>query len=254
VRCPVGHGRDCFYQRHPDTGLSEHIRTLEHALKGETVRLLAVDSAEGLVALAQMGAVEVHTWLSRTDAPTRPDRVVFDLDPGPHVGWPQIRMTALLVAEECRTLGLEPFVKSTGSKGLHVVLPIEPVWEFTRVRALAKALADKIASRHPDALTTLMAKSERVGKIFLDYLRNAEGASAVAPYSTRNLPGPPCALPLSWDELAEDLDIRSFKPDRVLARAQAGTDPWAELPGHVAGSAVLRAAEASLSETESRAE
>ena len=82
VRCPVGHGRGCFYQRHPDKGLSEHVRTLDHTLKGEAVKLLVIDSAEGLVALAQMGAVEVHTWLSRTDAPTRPDRIVFDLDPG----------------------------------------------------------------------------------------------------------------------------------------------------------------------------
>jgi bifunctional non-homologous end joining protein LigD len=246
VRCPVGHGRDCFYQRHPDKGLSEHIRTLDHTLKGEVVKLLAVDSAEGLVALAQMGAVEVHTWLSRTDAPTRPDRIIFDLDPGPEVSWPQIRMTALLVAEECRTLGFEPFVKSTGSKGLHVVLPIEPVWEFTRVRSLAKALADRIASRHPDALTTLMAKSERVGRIYFDYLRNAEGASAVAPYSTRNLPGPPCALPLSWDELTDDLDIRAFTPRRVLERATARVNPWEAIEDHSAGSKVLRSAEESL--------
>jgi bifunctional non-homologous end joining protein LigD len=246
VRCPVGHGRDCFYQRHPDKGLSEHIHTLDHTLKGETVKLLTIDSAEGLVALAQMGAVEVHTWLSRIDAPTRPDRIVFDLDPGEDVGWPQIRMTALLVAEECHALGFEPYLKSTGSKGLHVVLPIEPVWEFTRVRALAKALADRIAARHPGALTTLMAKSQRGGRVFFDYLRNAEGASAVAAYSTRKLTGPPCALPLAWDELTDDLDIRAFTPKRVLERAESGIDPWRELPRHTAGSVTLRAAEESL--------
>jgi bifunctional non-homologous end joining protein LigD len=155
-------------------------------------------------------------------------------------------VTALLVAEECRTLGFEPYLKSTGSKGLHVVLPIEPVWEFTRIRALAKALADRIASRHPDALTTLMAKSRRGGKVFFDYLRNAEGASAVAAYSTRKLTGPPCALPLTWDELTDDLDIRAFTPDRVLERMKAGVNPWAQLPRHSAGSAILRAAEESL--------
>ena len=218
VRCPVGHGRDCFYQRHPDKGLSEHIHTLDHTLKGEPVKLLTVDSAEGLVALAQMGAVEVHTWLSRIDAPTRPDRIVFDLDPGEDVGWPQIRMTALLVAEECRTLGFEAFLKSTGSKGLHVVLPIEPVWEFTRIRALAKALADRIASRHPDALTTLMAKSQRGGRVFFDYLRNAEGASAVAAYSTRKLTGPPCALPLALGRAH-----RRPRHPRVHARARVSS-------------------------------
>ena len=155
-------------------------------------------------------------------------------------------MTALLVAEECRTLGFEPYLKSTGSKGLHVVLPIEPVWEFARVRAFAKTLADRIASRHPDALTTLMAKSERSGKVYFDYLRNAEGASAVAAYSTRKLTGPPCAVPLAWDELTDDLDIRAFTPGRVLERMKAGVDPWAQLPRHSAGSAILRAAETSL--------
>ena len=247
VRCPVGHGRGCFYQRHPDKGLSEHVHTLDHTLKGEAVKLLVIDSAEGLVALAQMGAVEVHTWLSHADAPTRPDRIVFDLDPGEGVGWPQIRVTALLVAEECRTLGFTPYVKSTGSKGLHVVLPIEPVWEFARIRALAKTIADRIASRHPDALTTTMAKSQRTGRIYFDYLRNAEGASAVAPYSTRNLPGPPCAVPLAWDELTDELEICAFTPGRVLERANAAVNPWADLPDHAAGSRLLRAAEESAS-------
>jgi len=243
VRCPTGHGRGCFYQRHPDAGLSPHIHTLDHTLKDERVRLLTVDSAEGLVALAQMGAVEVHTWLSRIDAPTRPDRMAFDLDPGEGVGWPQIRATALLVAEECRSLGFEPFLKSTGSKGLHVVLPIEPVWEFSRVRALAKAMAERIASRHPDTLTTLMAKAKRPGKTFFDYLRNAEGASAVAPYSTRNRPGPSCAVPLDWDELTDDLDILSFTPATVVKRMKARPDPWVSISEHAAGSRVLRAAE-----------
>jgi bifunctional non-homologous end joining protein LigD len=252
VRCPSGGGADCFYQRHPEAGLPSAIRSLAHALGGrsesgpEAERWLMVDSADGLVALAQMGAVEVHAWLSRADALTRPDQIVFDLDPGPGVGWPQIRATALLVAEECSALGFTPFLKATGGKGLHVVLPIEPVWEFPRVRAMARLIAEKIASRHPDALTTKMAKDARGGRIFFDYLRNSEGASAVAAYSTRNRPGPTCAVPLGWEELTDTLDTSAFTPPRVVERVAAGMDPWASIAESAAGSRVLRSAEKAL--------
>jgi bifunctional non-homologous end joining protein LigD len=246
LRCPVGHGRDCFYQRHPDAGLSKNIHRLKHALKTEEFEFLYVDSVEGLVALAQMGAGEVHTWLSRVDAPTRPDRICFDLDPGPDVTWAQICSAARLVREEVEGLGFSAWVKSTGSKGLHVVLPIEPVWEFERIRAFTKGIVDRLVARHPEALVGKMAKDARGGRIFFDYLRNAEGASAVAPYSTRMKPGPSCSVPLAWDELADDLDIRSFTPARVLERASAGIDPWRELADTAVGAKVLRSAEATL--------
>ena len=243
VRCPVGHGKGCFYQRHPDAGLPAQVHRLPYTLNDEQVELLYVDSADGLVALAQMGAAEVHTWLSRTDAPARPDRLCFDLDPGPDVSWQQIRATALLVREECSALGFAPYVKSTGSKGLHVVMPIEPVWEFERVRALSKAIVDRISARHPESLTGKMAKNVRGGRVFFDYLRNAEGASAVAPYSTRMKPGPSCALPLAWTELTDDLDIRSFTPAKVLKRAAAGIDPWGDIDDAAVGVRVLSKAE-----------
>jgi bifunctional non-homologous end joining protein LigD len=246
VRCPVGHGRDCFYQRHPDAGLPKHVRRLAHTLKDETVELLYVDSAEGLIALAQMGVGEIHTWMSRTDAPTRPDRICFDLDPGPGVEWAQIRTAALAVREECAELGLSAFLKSTGSKGLHVVVPIEPVWEFERIRALAKALVDRLVARDPSSLVGKMAKSARTGRIFVDYLRNAEGASAVGAYSTRMRPGPACAIPLGWDELTDSLDIGEFTPQRVLGRLSSGIDPWHDIGAAATGARVLRSAETSL--------
>jgi len=246
LRCPTGHGRGCFYQRHPDAGLSSHIHRFKHAIKHDEYEFLYVDSAEGLVALAQMGAGEVHTWLSHTDSPTRPDRICFDLDPGPDVEWPQIRQAAMLVAEECEALGFSAFLKSTGSKGLHVVLPVEPVWEFERVRAFSKAIVDRLVARHPETLVGKMAKDARGGRIFFDYLRNAEGASAVAPYSTRMKPGPSCAVPLAWDELTDTLDIRSFTPAKVLERAAAGIDPWSEIADSAVGTKTLRSAEKSL--------
>jgi bifunctional non-homologous end joining protein LigD len=246
LRCPTGHGRGCFYQRHPDAGLSPHIHRLKHAIKHDEFEFLYVDSAEGLVALAQMGAGEVHTWLSRIDSPTRPDRICFDLDPGPDVEWPQIRSAAMLVAEECEAMGFSAFLKSTGSKGLHVVLPVEPVWEFERIRAFSKAIVDRLVARHPETLVGKMAKDARSGRIFFDYLRNAEGASAVAPYSTRMTLGPSCAVPLAWDELTDTLDIRAFTPAKVLERAAAGTDPWSGIVDAAVGTKTLRAAEKSL--------
>ena len=248
VRCPIGHGHGCFYQRHPDLGLPANVHTLSHALTGhgEPDIWLTVDSAEGLVALAQMGVLEIHTWLSHADSPQRPDRMVFDLDPGPGVSWTDICTGAELVRTECTKLGFRPFVKSTGSKGLHVVLPIEPVWEYVRIRALSKAIVDSVAEHHPETITDKMAKNLRGNRIFFDYLRNSEGASAVAPYSTRNLQGPPCAVPLKWDELMPGLDIRTFTPARVIERVAAGIDPWATIEEHPVGARILGAAEKAL--------
>ena len=120
------------------------------------------------------------------------------------------------------------------------------MWEFPRVRALAKAIVDRLVTAHPEALVGKMAKDARAGRIFLDYLRNSEGASAVAPYSTRNISGPSCATPLAWDELADDHDIRSRTTESVIARLAAGIDPWASLGKDAAGVRALKAAEKAL--------
>jgi len=247
LRCPVGHGRSCFYQRHPDAGLPRDIHTLGHILTGHAEEdvLLWVDSAAGLVSLAQMGVLEIHTWLSRTDMPTRPDRIIFDLDPGPGLTWKQICEGARIVREEFSALGLPSYVKSTGSKGLHVMVPLEPIWEFGRIRSLCKAIVDGIVSRHPERFVGKAAKDIRTERIFLDYLRNAEGASAVAPYSTRNLSGPSCSVPLAWDELTDDFDIRAMTPARVLERIAAGIDPWQHLVRDTVAEKILIAAEKS---------
>ena len=245
LRCPIGHGRSCFYQRHPDAGLPRDIHTLGHILTGhaEEDMLLWVDSAAGLVSLAQMGVLEIHTWLSRTDMPTRPDRIIFDLDPGPGLTWTQICEAARIVREEFSALGLPSYVKSTGSKGLHVMVPLEPIWEFGRIRSLCKAIVDGIVSRHPKLFVGKAAKNIRNERIFLDYLRNAEGASAIAPYSTRNLSGPSCSVPLAWDELTDDFDIRAMTPALVLERIAAGIDPWKHLADDAVAEKVLIAAE-----------
>jgi len=250
VRCPVGGGQGkCFYQRHPDKGLPKFVGTLDHVLRrhDEPDEWLYIEDVAGLVALAQMGVAEIHTWLSRTDEPRRPDRIVFDLDPGPDVSWEQITQAAVLMRDECASLGFKPFVKSTGSKGLHIVLPIEPVWEFDRIRLFAKSIAERIAGNHPAELTPKMSKKLRPGRIFIDYVRNSETASAVAAYSTRYLEGPPVAVPLAWDELDPDNDVRTwFTTTRVLERAAAGIDPWRDIDDSTVGAKVLRNAEGSL--------
>lgn len=250
VRCPVGDGaqRGCFYQRHPERGLPTAVHTLVHTLAehAEPDEWVWVDDVAGLVSLAQMGCAEVHSWLSRTDHPNRPDRLVFDLDPGPGVTWPQIAKAARDVRAELESLGFAVYVKSTGSKGLHVVAPVEPVWEFNRMRALAKTIAERIALAHPDELTPKMAKSKRERRIFLDYVRNSEAASAVLPYSTRFLPGPSIAVPLAFDELTDDLDVRAFTPAVVAERVSSGIDPWASMDDSAVGSRVLKAAEGRL--------
>ena len=125
-------------------------------------------------------------------------------------------------------------------------MPIEPVWEFERIRALSKAIVDRLVARHPEMLVGKMAKNIRGGRVFFDYLRNAEGASAIAPYSTRMKSGPSCAVPLAWDELTDDLDIRSFTPEVVVQRLRARKNPWRKLEDSSAGVRVLRAAESAL--------
>lgn len=250
VRCPVGDGSaTCFHQRHPDRGLADAIEVLRHALPShdEAEEWLTVHDAAGLVSLAQMGVAEIHTWLSREDAPGRPDRIVFDLDPGEDVSWDAIVAAAHAMRDECESLGFDPHLKSTGSKGLHIVNAIEPVWDFERVKALTRGIAERVCARNPDTMTPKMAKAVRVGRVFVDYLRNAEAASVVAPYSTRFLPGPSVAVPLAWSELDDPtFDQRAFTTERVIERLAAGTDPWAAIEESAVGSRVLRAAEGTL--------
>lgn len=247
IRCPQGEGSDCFYQRHPGFGIPPAIQSHAHVLgDGAEKEWLMIDSREGIVALAQIGVVEVHAWLSRADLVTCPDQMVFDLDPGPGVTRSQLRSATLLVAEECSKLGFTPYLKSTGGKGFHVVVPVEPLWDFSRVHALTRLFAESIAGRLPERFTSKMAKNARGGRVFIDYLRNSEGASAVAPYSTRNRPGPPCAVPLDWSELTDTLVTADFTPAVVAARVAARLDPWAGFFDTAAGEETLHAAEEAL--------
>lgn len=217
VRCPSGSERACFVQKHPWPGLSKAVRRVRSG-DGEW---LAVDDLAGIVALVQMGVLELHPWGATVDDLERPDRVVLDLDPDEGVGWAQVVAGARALRAELEGLGLRSFVKSTGGKGLHVVLPIEPAADWEAAKAFAHGVAARLAGREPDRYTTNPLKEARTGRIFLDHLRNSRGATAVAPYSTRARPGAPVATPLAWDALSDDPATNR----RTLADPPRG-DPW----------------------------
>ena len=232
VRCPHGRTGECFFQKHPDArGWPPQLPVFDVIERdGEPATYFYIQDAEGLAALVQLGALEIHAWNSHHTDPVTPDRIVLDLDPGPGVTPDEVRAGAFTVRAALASLGLTGFVKTTGGLGLHVIAPLisDPASSYDVVRAFARGVVDRIASAEPDRFTARMAKTARPGRIFLDYLRNAHGATAIAAYSTRSRPGAPVAVPLTWDELAEEFDPARFDtisvPERL--RRLAGVDPW----------------------------
>jgi DNA ligase D len=196
--------------------------------KEETGEYLYVEDARGLLSLAQFGAVEFHSWGCRVDRPEHPDRIVFDLDPDEGLPWREVVDAAFEVRAALAGLGLVPFLKTTGGKGLHVVVPLVRRQDWDPVRRFCEAFARAMAASAPRRFTANMAKVQRRGRIFLDYLRNARGATAVAAYSLRARPGVPASTPLAWEELPclddpADLNYATV-PERLAAGA---ADPWA---------------------------
>jgi bifunctional non-homologous end joining protein LigD len=228
VRCPTGRQKNCFYQRHAGSGVPDPIERVK--VPGFDDPYLFIRDLPGLIALVQMGVLEIHPWGVTVDRPERPDRVIFDLDPGEGTRFDAVVKAARAVRERLAALGLESFVKTTGGKGLHVVLPIDPVHEWPRVKAWAKKVSEAMAADSPDLYLTRIAKAERTRRIFIDYLRNDPTSTAIGPYSTRARPGAPVATPLAWDELDERLDPSRFTVATVPARiAGQEADPWAEI-------------------------
>jgi bifunctional non-homologous end joining protein LigD len=228
VRCPTGAEKKCFYQRHAASGVLPELR--EVTVPGFDEPYLYIEDAAGLVAMVQMGTLEIHPWGVRVEAPDKPDRIIFDLDPDEGLGFSDVIGAALEIRERLTVLGLTSFVKTTGGKGLHVILPIEPVTDWREAKTFAKTFSELMAADSPDRYLTKISKAEREGRIFIDYLRNDPTSTAVGPYSTRSRPGAPVATPLEWDEVKDGLDPRAFTvetvPDRVRALAR---DPWSKM-------------------------
>jgi bifunctional non-homologous end joining protein LigD len=227
VRCPEGQSKECFYQRHVTDSASEWIRPVPVKEKAKVVNYVAVENLQGLIALVQMGVLELHTWGSTTDHIDRPDRLIFDLDPDPEIAWEPLKQAAQSLRAYLSELGLSSFVKTTGGKGLHVVVPLVPKVDWETAKEFSKQVAQQMARRAPDRYTATMSKAERRGKIYIDYLRNAKTATAVAAYSTRARAGAPVSVPLRWEELAADIRGDHFNlrntPERL---SQIGKDPW----------------------------
>ena len=180
------------------------------------------------MSLAQIGALEVHAWGSRADKLEQPDRLVFDLDPDPSVVWADVVAAARQIRQFLQDLGLESFVKTTGGKGLHLVVPVERRHDWDAAKAFCKQVADAIATGDPERYTANMSKRARVGKIYIDYLRNGRGATAIVPYSPRARAGAPVSTPLTWEELSDEIRSDRFNVTNLAERlASLKRDPWA---------------------------
>jgi bifunctional non-homologous end joining protein LigD len=228
VRCPDGSSKPCFFQKHVGLGMPAGVKTvsIRSPKTGKREDFLTVDSKEGLIGLAQMGVLEIHPWGSRNESLDRPDRIIFDLDPDSAIAWKVLANTALELRKRLKKMGLESFVKSTGGKGLHVVVPIEPNHEWPAVKEFAHHLVMNLESDEPDLYVTKMTKATRKDRIYLDYLRNDRGATAVAPYSPRARTGIPVAMPLGWNELSSTKPPAFHVSDFADWRSRLRHDPW----------------------------
>ncbi|HEV2363591.1 MAG TPA: DNA ligase D [Caulobacteraceae bacterium] len=227
VRCPSGALKDCFYQRHAFAGLPEGVETIELAEDGERAAFITVVEPKGFLALAQFGAVEFHLWGCRIDDPEHPDRLVVDLDPDEALPWARVVDAAEILRDRLRRLGFEPFLRTTGGKGLHLVVALTPGHDWPLVKGFAEAFARSMAADAPALFTAVASKERRKGRIYLDYLRNARGASAVASYSLRARPSFPAATPIAWGELRALQGGDAFDRLNVPRRLQSlAADPW----------------------------
>lgn len=228
VRCPDGSQGQCFFQKHHTDSLGDDVRAIVLQQKSGKEPYLYVDGIEGVLDLVQMNTLEFHPWGARIDDPERPDRIIFDLDPGEGVRWPAIVAAARDVRARLKSAGLASFVRLSGGKGLHVVVPIArgPSWD--EVRGFCEEFADDMEAHASDRYVATMSKAKRSRRIFIDWLRNARGATSVASWSLRARKGAPVAVPIRWEDLGAMRKPDAF--DLAAAKQRAARlrkDPWA---------------------------
>ena len=228
LRCPEGQAKTCFFQKHAAAGTPDALKRIEIEEKDGLETYLMANDLPGLLSLAQMGVLEIHLWGSRGDRIEQPDWLVFDLDPAPDVKWPVVVDAAHQMRELLKNLSLETFVKMTGGKGVHVVAPLSPRRaEWDAVKSFTQQVAQGLAEQYPDRFVAKMSKAARKGKIFVDYLRNDRGSTAIAPYSTRAKEVATVAVPLTWDELTVKMKPDAWNVENLPRRLQAlQQDPW----------------------------
>jgi bifunctional non-homologous end joining protein LigD len=225
VRCPGGVGKSCFYAKHIWEGADKSFEPVD---VGEAEPMFAIRDLDGLLALVQSNVLEIHPWGSRVETLEQPDRIIFDLDHGEDVAWDEVIAAAIEVKDRLAALGLDSFVKTTGGKGLHVVSPITPDAQWDKVKDFTKRFAEAMAADSSGRYLAVMTKSRRRGKIFIDYLRNGRGATAVGSYSTRARNGAAIYAPLTWAELQTGIRANHFTIDNLRQRlSHRKRDPWA---------------------------
>ncbi|BCH28010.1 non-homologous end-joining DNA ligase [Mesorhizobium sp. L-8-3] len=227
VRAPDGVQGQRFFQKHASPGMHKAIRRMSDPEDGE--ELLFIKDFDGLAALVQYGVVEVHLWGATIDRIEQPDQIVFDLDPDEGLGIDDVRHAALEVKEKLDELGLPNFVKTSGGKGYHAIVPLKPKADWDAVKGFAHDFAQALAEAAPNRYTATLSKKARKGRIFIDYLRNGRGSTTVAPYSSRAKEGATVAMPITWEMVADGVGPCDFTIGAARTRSWLQKkDPWAD--------------------------
>lgn len=235
IRCPTGEREDCFYQRHAFAGLPPGISTISLSDEEGRADFIFIESAEGFLGLTQFGAVEFHPWGCRIDDPEHPDRFIVDLDPDPELAFSQVKAAATQLRDRLKDLGFTSFLRTTGGKGLHLVMALAPGCDWPTLRGFAESFARSAAEDAPRLFTNVAVKERRKGRIYLDYLRNVRGASAIASYSLRGNREFTVAAPIGWEELQTLTSPRAFNRLTMLQRlSRLAKDPWEGLDSSAA--------------------
>jgi bifunctional non-homologous end joining protein LigD len=227
VRCPDGIEGACFFQKNVPPGMPSTVEHISIRETTKTTTYAVVHDLAGLIALIQFGAMEIHDWAVAADDLEHPDRMIFDLDPGRCVPWKQVTAAARTLREHLENVNLTSFVKTSGGKGLHVVVPLAPRRVWSEVVQYSRSMADTLVAQEPTKYIAKMSKAAREGKIFVDYLRNQRGATAVVNYSSRARAGAPVATPIAWAELGKIKSPQQFTVANLQTRLRKlRRDPW----------------------------
>jgi bifunctional non-homologous end joining protein LigD len=231
VRAPEGVGGELFFQKHIQNREIPGVKLLDPALDPGHEPLLQIDTKTGLIGAAQMNVIELHTWNATSRAIGKPDRMTFDLDPGEGVAWPQIQEAAMLVRTLLDEMGLVSFLKTSGGKGLHVVVPVRRQYDWDTVKGFSQAVVVHLAQTIPQRFVAKSGPRNRVGKVFVDYLRNGFGATTVAAWSARSRPGLGVSVPVAWEELPELTSASQWTVANAAERFDIGNTPWDAMEG-----------------------
>lgn len=248
LRCPDGREGDCFFQKHAGKGFPDEIGSVAITeSSGKTEPYMVITDRAGFVAAAQMGAIEFHIWGSRADNLEKPDRLVFDLDPDEGLGFDEVKEAAGDVRDLLSEIGLKSVPMVTGGKGIHVIVPLRRTAGWDTVTTFARTVAAYFAGRDPDRYVATMSKAKRKNKIFVDWLRNDRGSTAIAPYSVRARKGAPVAVPLTWKELADVDSASSFGMTQAVERLKQACPLSSVSPNQSISAAVVGALETKIS-------